>query len=315
MLTLDPKERITIQQIKQHPWYLGVDDTPRQLTEETSVEPYIITINELQHNSDVVSNLKLLGWEQSELMNELLDPKMNMAKAFFKLLIDHKNLPTGQIDDDTPQNVEKKVLRRRSIGASSKNILVTSETSTTKPSPISRNRLKRGSQRGSQQLTLPASRNPNNATPVQGTLADSGQHKNPATPQSSLNSSSTTNISPKSGDKSKGVIWGVSPTESESKQTQPHNLESTKSVTQILEALRHCFADLGHYDLSAKQTKNNRLKVTVRERKSSKRNGPPVVTVSLLHSRDGETTSVSIKRKKIKIKRRVKRIYKKRVVV
>jgi len=38
MLTLDPKERITIQQIRQHPWYLGVDETPRQIIDDHPVD-------------------------------------------------------------------------------------------------------------------------------------------------------------------------------------------------------------------------------------------------------------------------------------
>jgi len=102
MLTLDPKGRITIQQIKQHPWYLGLpDETPRTPTgQDRPEEPYLVDIKELKENSDVVSNLKLLGWEESELMNELLDTKMTMAKTFYKLLIEHKNLP---MDDDEPK--------------------------------------------------------------------------------------------------------------------------------------------------------------------------------------------------------------------
>jgi len=94
MLTLDPKERITIPQIKQHPWYLGVEDTPRQ-TEDSLETSYSISIPEIDSNSDVISNLRLLGWEQSELMNELLDKKMNMAKAFFQVTRRAKKFTCG----------------------------------------------------------------------------------------------------------------------------------------------------------------------------------------------------------------------------
>jgi len=122
MLTLDPSERITIPQIKQHPWYMGEDDTPRSARSNFNKdpeEPYVITLDELQQNSDVLYNLRLLGWEETELMSELLDTKNNMAKAFYKLLIEQKKLPTSNNNSktDTPQTIDRKVLRRRSIAS------------------------------------------------------------------------------------------------------------------------------------------------------------------------------------------------------
>jgi serine/threonine protein kinase len=117
MLTLDPKERITIPQIKLHQWYLGLkEETPRQLSSREPDPLYNIALEEIKENADIISNLKLLGWEESELMNDLLDQKtMNMAKAFWKLLVENKNLPVDK--NDSPKVIDKKVLRRRSVAA------------------------------------------------------------------------------------------------------------------------------------------------------------------------------------------------------
>jgi len=267
MLTLDPKERITIPQIKQHPWYLGVEDTPRQT--EDSLESYSITLPEIDYHSDVISNLKLLGWEQSELMNELLDKKMNMAKAFFKLLVEQKGLPAVK---DTPHNIDKKVFRRRSIGAETfARIGVTHDTTKSPKNKIKIADNQRAIQRSSQRLTVVTRTNSNNSSAESLTKSSTEKDKDKG-------KTSPTNTSPKS---SKAVIWGI--TGSEPKHQPHHNMESTKSVTQILEALKHCFADLGQYDLSAKQTKNGGLKVKARK-SGGRRHGPPVVTVSLSHS-------------------------------
>jgi len=69
-------------------------------------------------------------------------------------------------------------------------------------------------------------------------------------------------------------------------EAKKFSVDSNKTVTQLLESLRHCFADLGQYDLSAKQTKNG---IKVKARKSGKRHGPPVVTVNLHQKEHGET--------------------------
>jgi len=281
MLTLDPKERIIIPQIKQHPWYLGVEETPRHI--DQLEKPYVLQIPEIESNSDVISNLRLLGWEQSELMDELLDQeKMNMAKAFFKLLVEQKNLPADPTD--TPQNIDKTVLRRRSIGAGTSAARIGVTTDTTKAPVLMKNRLKRSSQRGSQRIAQPVTRT--NSRPYNSS-AESAQTRSTTSNQPQTNEKTKEKTSPihspkseKSSEKSKAVIWtaGIEP-------ELKHSLESTKSVTQILEALKHCFADLGQYDLSAKHTKNG---LKVKARKSGKRHGPPVVTVNIGQPREGE---------------------------
>jgi len=71
-------------------------------------------------------------------------------------------------------------------------------------------------------------------------------------------------------------------------EAKKFSVDSDKTVTQLLESLRHCFADLGQYDLSAKQTKNGRG-IKIKARKSGKRHGPPVATVKMLQKEHGET--------------------------
>jgi serine/threonine protein kinase len=264
MLTLEPKERITIPQIKQHPWYLGLpDDTPRQQLEpEPPIKPYVFTFAEIQENSDIISNLKLLGWEESELMNYLLDKTaMNMAKVFYKLLIDHKSLPLDE-QQDNGQVIDRKVLRRRSVALPARASRIgDAPDTTTKPPPEIRYR---AAKRSSQRVAVRRSERP-----VRNSSNDKHREKAETLGEVESNSSVTP-------EKTKNVVWGVSPTlEPEAKK---FSVESNKSVTQVLEALKNCFADLGKYDISAKHTKNG-IKVTARL--SGKKHGSPVVTVNL----------------------------------
>jgi len=86
--------------------------------------------------------------------------------------------------------------------------------------------------------------------------------------------------------KTKNVGWISS--SSESKKI---SVESNKSVSQILESLKHCFADIGQYDISAKPTKNG-FQVKAR-RSGGKRHGTPVVTLNLKQKE--KETAITIK--------------------
>jgi len=79
-------------------------------------------------------------------------------------------------------------------------------------------------------------------------------------------------------------------------------------VAQILEALKGCFADLGPYEVSAKQTKNG---LKVKARKSGKRHGSPVVTVNLLQGDYSSKVAIKGGRGKLKSKEEIKEIAKK----
>jgi len=316
MLTLDPKDRITIPEIKEHRWYLGLpDNTPRKTTErEPPEDPYILTIKDLQDNAEVLKNLRLLGWEESELMNELLSKETNIAKIFYKLLIEHKNVPIEEeVEPEPPKPViDKKAFRRRSVGAPTRAAKVGSETP--KPSPSQTGRV-RAEKRASQRLSIRGSERPflRASKPKVGTDDPSLQSDAPVRSGSkkivigdnsvNFNTSSTVStsstisnpsvslppVAPNSQKPDKGgkaVVWGVSP--SLAPEAKKFSVDSDKTVTQLLESLRHCFADLGQYDLSAKQTKNGRG-IKVIARKSGKRHGPPVVKLQLLQKEHGET--------------------------
>jgi serine/threonine protein kinase len=317
MLTLDPKERITIQQIKQHPWYLGLPtaDTPR--TEGGNApydpEPFVVYLKELQDNSDVLANLKLLGWEEPELMNELLDDKMNWAKVFYKLLIEHKNLPLDENDNSkiADKTTVRRKSRKNSHSRNSRRVSISS--SSTPPLNQSRSESKRKSSKHSSSRAFDSGSLSRSSTPEKlrgrsGTVSEeesvhresfAARVRKRARPQSVIisNSASCSMSLSKSSEKSSSnnkTLWGISPTLAP--EAKKYQVESTKSVTELLEALKHCFADLGQYDLSAKQTKNM---IIVKARKSGKRHGTPVVTVNLLHR--GEETALVMKGGKSKV--------------
>jgi len=211
-------------------------------------------------------------------MSELLETKKNMAKAFYKLLIEHKNLPTDQ--KDSPQNIDKKVLRRRSIGDTARaRIGVASDLSKPPSNSNTTKSRKRASTRTNQNgAQLPTAKVTSRPQP-------SNHHRTHQPHQKSTGTSSENHTSKgyKNVSNDKNVVW--SSTEPDTKEFQ---LESNKSVSDILEALKHCFADLGQFDLSAKHTKNG---LKVKARRSGKRHGTPIVTVNLLQ-REGDSSLI-----------------------
>jgi len=316
MLTMDPKERITIQQIKQHPWYLGAEETPRQYTNNVSEGEYIITMDDIADNSDVLSNLRLLGWEESELMNDLLDNnnKLNPAKTFFKLLMEHKNNSSSSDEqNDTPLNIETKVLRRRSIGANTSRIGVASENKRTPNISRSHSKdktRKRASTRAVQSKNKQfLSRTQTPPQRSQKTISQTPQRQSTQSPQFPRQSTHSPQFPrqathspqiPRQATHSPQILRQSGHSRSEkgnpknilfsnsSESEKEYQIESNKSVTEILEALKHCFADLGKFDLSAKQTKTG---IKVKARRSGKRHGNPIITVNLLQ-REGDASLI-----------------------
>jgi serine/threonine protein kinase len=284
MLTLDPKERITIPQIKQHQWYLGSkEETPRGEPEPET--PYIISLDQIKENSDIVSNLKLLGWEESELMNDLLDQKLNAAKSFYKLLVENKSLPIDK--NDNPKVIDKKVLRRRSVGAPARTaqIGVTADPTIIKINHDIKSKIKRSSQRAVRNSERPIRSEKRNSAAIdyQYHPAEPGTTGNPGVTGSPI--LITVNAAaPVKTTTTKNVVWGISP--SNEPDSKKYSVESNKSVTQILESLKNCFADIGQYDISTKQTKNG---IKVKARRSGKRHGSPVVKLNLIKQKEGET--------------------------
>jgi 5'-AMP-activated protein kinase catalytic alpha subunit len=133
MLNVNPNERINIPNIKKHPWYkLGANKEDME-DPVINLENFTITLEEAQGNKSILENLKLLGWEDSQLMDELLSPDMNQAKMFYKYLNENKlnpkkSRPLIESPKNSPISVtpDSKTRRRasdsraRSQGASSK---------------------------------------------------------------------------------------------------------------------------------------------------------------------------------------------------
>jgi len=105
MLNVIPTERITISGIKKHPWYrLGA--TKEDLEDPVLlIDPFTVTLEEVQSNKPIIENLKLLGWDDGQLMDDLLAKEMNQAKIFYKYLTEHKHNPK-QRPSDSPKNKE-----------------------------------------------------------------------------------------------------------------------------------------------------------------------------------------------------------------
>jgi hypothetical protein len=297
MLTLDPKERITIPQIKLHQWYLGLkEETPRQLSAREPDPLYIIALDEIKENADIISNLKLLGWEESELMNDLLDQNtMNMAKAFYKLLVENKNLPMDK--NDSPKVIDKKVLRRRSVaaGARTAQIGVTADPTIIKIHSDIKSKGKRSSQRAVRLSERPIRHEKRASASIEYQEPSVQPAASPA-PEPVIVAAKiepagisvpvkSITVSTKSG-----VVWGISP--SMEPEAKKYSVESNKSVTQILESLKNCFSEIGQYDISTKQTKNG---IKVKARRSGKRHGSPVVKLNVIKQKEGDPTEIIIK--------------------
>eukprot|EP01099_Mayorella_cantabrigiensis_P001179 TRINITY_DN1493_c0_g4_i1.p1 TRINITY_DN1493_c0_g4~~TRINITY_DN1493_c0_g4_i1.p1 ORF type:complete len:624 (+),score=148.42 TRINITY_DN1493_c0_g4_i1:334-2205(+) len=92
MLTLDPKKRITIKEIRSHPWFLA-----NRLV--VPVTPPIIEVNipdkVLEVDDEIIRSLVCLGWPQEDqLLNALSSSGGNIEKAFYWLLDERKNHPS-----------------------------------------------------------------------------------------------------------------------------------------------------------------------------------------------------------------------------
>lgn len=96
MLVLDPKKRITISQIRQHPWFnanhLCVPITPN--IENTKICETIDPIDD-----EIFRSLVCLGFSDEEgLYHSLISNQPNIEKAFYFLLDERKNNPHGNPD-------------------------------------------------------------------------------------------------------------------------------------------------------------------------------------------------------------------------
>uniref|UniRef100_A0A6B2L0Z2 non-specific serine/threonine protein kinase n=1 Tax=Arcella intermedia TaxID=1963864 RepID=A0A6B2L0Z2_9EUKA len=110
MLCVDPTQRITAIQIKRHPWYcLGIEKSG-EMTEDMLTEPshFNLSREDIEQNRMIIENLKLLGWEEQELVQLLQSTEMNHPKIFYKLLKEHREM-------SHKQNKNRIISRSRSI--------------------------------------------------------------------------------------------------------------------------------------------------------------------------------------------------------
>jgi len=110
MLNINPSQRITISDIKKHPWYkLGANK--EDLEEPTMIiEPFTLKLEEIQSDKTLLDNLKLLGWEEIQLIDDLLATEMNQAKMFYKYLTEHKQAKNKMTDSPKHTSTPKQPL-------------------------------------------------------------------------------------------------------------------------------------------------------------------------------------------------------------
>lgn len=214
----------------------------------------------------------------------------NMAKTFYKLLVENKNLPVD--NHDSPKVIDKKVLRRRSVAAPARaaQVGVTADPTIIKAHPDVKRSSKRSSQRSSVRLSERPIRSEKSRQrsdsigqkdDIIHTKEADSESKTPATPNNGSPMVKTTTT--------KNVVWGISP--SQEPESKVYQVGTNQNVTQILEALRNCFNDIGPFDISTKQTKSG---IKVKARRSGKRHGSPVVKMNL-KQKEGDLTEITIK--------------------
>ena len=112
MLVIDPKNRITIEEIFQHAWFtndglhvIARSQIPREIQDVEAI---------IQVDPDIVKNLCFLGWAEDELMALLHCDQKNIEKIFYNLLLERKKHPFYQLNsDDDIDSIDESSPRRR----------------------------------------------------------------------------------------------------------------------------------------------------------------------------------------------------------
>lgn len=103
MLTVDPAKRITIPEIREHPWFNSQKlSPPVPLTplDEYAADP----VPEADQDTELMRNLRALGWGHTleELSEALSSPQRNHVKVFYRLLEHRKRVEGRLFDPETP---------------------------------------------------------------------------------------------------------------------------------------------------------------------------------------------------------------------
>lgn len=98
MLTVDPDERISLAEIKEHPWFKSI--IPRNWVEDNFVPPSEPILNP---DKLIVRSLMDLGWGDATFISEeLAKPEPSMEKVFYTQLEGHPMFHRSTITGPTP---------------------------------------------------------------------------------------------------------------------------------------------------------------------------------------------------------------------
>lgn len=98
MLTVDPERRITLQQIKDHPWFNSIP--PRNYVQDNFVPP---SQPILDPDPMILRSLIDLGWGDAQLIrNELAREGASMEKAFYQQLEKHPMFHRSTLNPPSP---------------------------------------------------------------------------------------------------------------------------------------------------------------------------------------------------------------------
>eukprot|EP00178_Gracilaria_changii_P025351 TRINITY_DN78132_c0_g1_i1.p1 TRINITY_DN78132_c0_g1~~TRINITY_DN78132_c0_g1_i1.p1 ORF type:complete len:482 (+),score=87.97 TRINITY_DN78132_c0_g1_i1:1163-2608(+) len=98
MLTVAPEERITLEGIKQHPWFTSIP--PRHYVEDNFVPP---SEPILDPDPMILRSLIDLGWGDAQLIRtELARPGPSMEKAFYEQLEKHPMFHRSTLEPPSP---------------------------------------------------------------------------------------------------------------------------------------------------------------------------------------------------------------------
>jgi len=280
MLTVNPALRITIPEIKKHTWYrLGAakEDLEDPIL---SIDPFTVSLDEIQADKVILDNLKLLGWEESQLIDDLLAKEMNQAKMFYKYLTEHKQnkiqSPKATIVPKAPSSEEK--LRRRASDGRARSHGTTVKTNASRARSRSRSREKEKDlgtsteetstsenkenyetstssvpEKKSTKLTREA-RSAASATEDSSTASNQSFSRTKTPRQRAATLGERTRPGLNGSDARTSSRWGISPTQDPS--AKMYSVESKMSISMILDNLRVCFNGL-ELEFSEKKQKNS----------------------------------------------------------
>ncbi|KAJ3443365.1 serine/threonine-protein kinase brsk2-like protein [Anaeramoeba flamelloides] len=145
MLTVNPKKRITIKEIKKHPWFIKsfpqnyLPPTPPIDYGETLKKP----ISPRKIDLDIVEEIEQLGWiKNKQIMEGLQSDESNTIKVFYTFFQKYKS--QNQSEDKEEKSVGSSK-RRKSLPSKKRRNSLTRSRKSTVVSPSNKKNAKKGS--------------------------------------------------------------------------------------------------------------------------------------------------------------------------